>query len=139
MPTPRNRLKWNATCKVYPAIGDLQAVEAQIDYLFDGAAGATGAITKDTGAVPAGKLWILNFATMWVDGNACTLHQMMLRTAADQHKLLITGTPASQVQTIFNGFIVMKPTEYVRFTFSGIVAGADTLVCTMRAYQVSQY
>lgn len=27
MPDPRNRLKWNATCKAYPAIADLQAVK----------------------------------------------------------------------------------------------------------------
>lgn len=139
MPDPRNRLIWNATCKVYPAIADLQAIEVQIDY--DGAtlAGDTGTITLDSGAVPAGKLWILNHAAMWCDTNALTQAVISLKATASDMAIMSSVAPAVKIPTLFTGSIIMKPTEYVRFIFYGVVAVDDELIATMRAYQVSQY
>lgn len=139
MPDPRNRLTWKATCKVYPAVADLQAIEAQIDYHFRAAAGAAGVITKDSGAVPAGKLWVLNHAIMWNDTGLLTLAEIYIKGDTDEMRIMISNAPAQRVLTTFTGSIVMKPTEYVRFVFTGVPLATNTLVCTMRAYQVSQY
>ena len=139
MPYPRNNIRWNGMVKVAPAIADLQAIEAQIEYSFDGASGATGTITKNSGAVPGGKLWVLNHAIMWNDSGLLTLAQIILKSTTTEMKIMIGTAPAERVLTTFTGNIVMKPTEYVRFVFHGVPANDHTLVCTMRGYQVDQY
>jgi len=56
MPDPRNRLQWNATCKVYPAIADLQAPETMVRAVVENTAVAgNNLVTVYT--VPAGKLF----------------------------------------------------------------------------------
>jgi len=56
MPDPRNRLTWNATCKVYPAIADLQAPESIVRVAISTLCVA-GPNTIDVYTVPAGKLF----------------------------------------------------------------------------------
>ena len=56
MPDPRNRLPWKATCKVYPAVADLQACET-VNNLYDHHVSGGGDIERVLGTVPAGKIW----------------------------------------------------------------------------------
>lgn len=55
MPDPKNRLTWQATCKVYPAISDLQAIEEVIVETEEVESVITDTYI-DIYTVPAGKI-----------------------------------------------------------------------------------
>jgi len=127
------------TKKLTPAISDLQAIEDVISYYFYDVSGAAGVVVKDTPVVPPGKLWVLTQGTMWNDSGALTLAEIYIKHADYEMRIQSLKAPAERVATTILCFIVMRPGEYVRFRFCGVPANDHNLVCTMRAYQVSQY
>lgn len=139
MPDPRNKLTWQATCKVYPAISDLQAIEGVIKYNFNDVAGGVGAINKDTPAVPDGKLWMVTQAIMWNHSGTTASFYFKIMATGQEHWCGIKLAPAQLVCLELPQGFVMEPDEYFRFMFNAPAAAGNTIVCNFRAYQIDQY
>ena len=127
------------TKKLTPAVSDLQAIEKYISYYFYGASGAAGQITKNSPAVPAGKLWVITHAVMWNDSGALTLALMWIKDGTDNIRIQLGKAPAERITTTYFGKMIMKPLDFWCFDFYGVPANDHNLVCTLRGYQVSQY
>lgn len=127
------------TKKLTPAISDLQAIEKVIKYNYRGLAGGTGAINKDTPAVPAGKLWMVTQAIMWNHSGTTGSFYFKIMATAQEHWCGILITPAQLVCLELPQGFVMEPDEYFRFMFNAPAGAGNTIVCNFRAYQVNQY
>ena len=127
------------TKKKTPAISDLQAIEAVIAWEYYDQAGGVGTITQDTGAVPAGKLWVVTFASHWNDSGSCVWLYHIIRGGAADYWIQALKVAAIGVALTSANNIVLAPGEYWRFYWNTPSLATNRLVASFRAYQISQY
>lgn len=65
MPNPRNLLHWNATCKVAPALCDIQAPDDTIRIFETFTVTVAGVNVRQLYTVPAGKSAIIQYASCY--------------------------------------------------------------------------
>ena len=138
MPDPRNRLTWNATCKVYPAISDLQAIESEINYWAEGAANDAAHVVYGN-TVPAGKIWVINTMVSWLAGGTTRtryfgIYEIAVLKARLHHGYLMEGhTPL-----ILHGAIPLMAGQRLGFGFGATATGVKS-DNSYSGYQVSIY
>ncbi len=137
-PCPANNPFRTLTRKLAPAISDLQAIESVIRYEYRDS-GVTGDITKDSGTVPAGKLWVMTMACCSMDNGVAVRMSHMIRDGVDEYYINGLVAPPQAVPLVSQNTIIMQPDEYFRFTWYAVDIVARILSCAFRAYQVSQY
>jgi hypothetical protein len=138
MPNPRNRLQWNATCKVYPAISDLQAVESIVQHMASGVAGGA-AFDIDCAQVPANKIWVITAVIDYIDGGAVRNHWQYIREGAANKTIINYGyNLAQQVPLVTYHTVFLTAGQFIRFSFS-FSAGAGTYHISYTGYQVALY
>lgn len=140
MPDPRNRLKWNATCKVYPAAADLQAYHSIQRYLSEAAAGAAGDVYINSTACPAGYLWVVESIYSSCEGAALTwMRHWIKNTGGTEYPIDTVEAPATHHPLINSNRHVLEPGDYIRFGFLGVALAADILNACVTGYLIKTY
>lgn len=125
MPNPRNRLQWQATCKVYPAIADLQAISDFVriqDFTMNINADP---YHLDMYTVPAGKIFILGFIQATCAQADPTEVRFVLRSGLTDYAWYIAPYGAASELHDSTLKIVYDETETVRITWIGGLAATD--------------
>jgi len=100
---------------------------------------STATVTHDTPAVPAGKLWVVTFASHWNDSGSCVWLYHIIRGGAADYWIQALKVAAIGVALTSANNIVMAPDEYWRFYWNGCSLATNRIVASFRAYQISQY
>ena len=138
MPDPRNRLKWNATVKAYPAIGDLQAVIDNYGNVgYKASADCTGSYHLSLSAVPDGELWVVTNISMVNNDSICDiLFQANINGIA--YPLRRYYDIAANTVIFWTGNIVLNKDDYIKGGYYG--GGAtDELVMWGVGYKIGAY
>ena len=138
MPDPRNRLKWNATCKAYPAISDLQAVK-------DSYSGAIQEVNKDCSAfytldlpvVGAGELRVITNISAANVTSMCDIFLGSQIGGATVYFKVFYSVPADTIVS-WDGMIVLVTGEQIRAVFK-IGGAADTVNIRATGYTIGEY
>lgn len=138
MPDPRNRLNWNATCKVYPAIADLQAIENVILLTDDFPVLVAGTNYRDIYTIPANNLGVSVSFTVQCNTNNPTNWFPYIKRGATRYYL---DSDIYPVLLLTRALAVRCPAlngDIFGIAWDGCIIG-DFLISGLVVYLVPQY
>jgi len=125
MPVNRNDLEWKATCKVYPAIADLQAISGfvRVEQVRDNI--NADPYSHDIYNVPAGKIFILGLIRVWCVQADPTAVSFILRTNPVDYEWYAAAYGGAGEVHSSSLNLVFDETEILRITWIGGLAATD--------------
>jgi len=137
MPDPRNRLPWQATCKVYPAICDIQAPDDTIRVMETFTCIANGNQERLLYECPAGKCAMIQYGYAYsVHGNPVRLY-FIIKVAADVFYLSRFAHAAGDEHFIHPG-VLLKAGDFFGTIWTSAIIG-NNLSGTVIGYEMLQY
>lgn len=126
------------TQKKAPAIADMQAIDAVLQFYDVQVLGAAGDYSVSTGVVPANKIWVATFINSSTNDDACLMMQRVYEDAA--LKLVVnrvTSTIAWQV-LLTTGYVVLTAGQKLEFRY--LTSIADRMIGSgMCGWQIALY
>lgn len=137
MPIPRNRLKWNATCKVYPAICDIQAPDDTVRVYESFIVTVPGNNERLIYECPAGKCAVIQYAWGYCAQADPGSMYFIVKVGAQVYYLVyeVHGAP---MQHFINPNVFLEAGDFFGAEWAGCIAN-NVLKGTVLGYEISQY
>jgi len=137
MPDPRNRLKWNATCKAYPAICDIQAPEDTIREHEVFVVTVAGNNERLLYECPAGKCAVIQYSyATCAAANPGTLY-FIVKVGAQIYYLFQEAHAAGD-RHLFKPDVFLKAGDFFGAIWTTCIVG-NALTGAVLGYEISQY
>lgn len=138
MPDPRNRLPWNAACKAYPAVSDLQAIKGVIrENVRESDKNCTVSYTVSGAIVPAGEIWVITSISARNLDSVCDIQISLRRGVVYYETEEFYDVPAVDL-IAWGGMLVLEETERIRFDFK-LGGATDDVEGHIRGYKIGVY
>lgn len=133
-----DQTRWVGTRKVYPALIDMQAPEAIINWYDKYPFVAGGTVTRYSGTVPGGKMWVITGITSYCQTVGNHQAHSIYTLLVINYRMRYQRNLGAYIPSVSSGIYLLDEGQRIGSTFNGVGAGHDCY-SSCGGYQISKY
>lgn len=134
----KDQVRWVGTLKIDPAISDIQAIEAAVQFVDIHTQVGAGNHSIATGVVPGGKIWVVTYCIAGNSDVSSNIFYSIFQLAVEKVRINQNATAVAWEMVKAAGNLIVDEGQHILFQHNGIANGVLCL-SSLCGYQIDKY